>query len=238
MASARIVFYNGLHLEGKMAEVLGEMGARGVRTVAVASCIPEQSLIASEGFSGVHDPHVWFDVGLWRQAAVCVRDALVEADQDRADRYYERGLAFDAELASLDDWVRESMARIPADRRVLVTAHDAFSYFGRAYGVEVRGLMGVSTAAEAATADVQQLAGFIAERGVPAIFVESSVSPRYVEAIRQAVEARGVDVANGGSLYSDALGDLDGPAATYVGTVRHNVDTIVSALVADEGSRP
>jgi manganese/zinc/iron transport system substrate-binding protein len=119
---------------------------------------------------------------------------------------------------------------------VLVTAHDAFSYFGRAYGVEVRGLLGVSTAAEAGTADVQELAEFIAERRIPAVFVESSVPPRYVEALQQAVQARGFDVDIGGSLYSDALGNPDSPEATYIGTVRSNVDTIVNALVVASGN--
>jgi manganese/zinc/iron transport system substrate-binding protein len=230
MASARVVFYNGLHLEGKMGEVLAEMGSQGVTTVAVAECLPEASLIASEGFSGIHDPHVWFDVGLWLQAVDCVRDALAEIDPANADAYRGRAASYRAELSELDAWMRQRIAEIPEKARVLVTAHDAFSYFGRAYGIEVRGLMGVSTAAEAATSDVQELAEFINKRRVPAIFVESSVSPRYVEALRQAVAARGFDVAIGGSLYSDALGDTDGPAGTYVGTVRANVETIVAAL--------
>jgi manganese/zinc/iron transport system substrate-binding protein len=235
MASARVVFFNGLHLEGKMGDVLAEMGSRGVRTVAVADCVPETSLIVSRGFAGVHDPHIWFDVGLWREAATCVRDALVEVDPAHADRYASRAETYLAELSELDSWVRGRIAEIPGERRVLVTAHDAFSYFGRAYGVEVRGLMGISTAAEAATADVQELARVIAVRRVPAIFVETSVSPRSIEALRQAVAARGFDVAIGGSLYSDALGNPDGPAATYAGTVRHNVNTIVDALAGLPG---
>lgn len=235
MGSARIVFYNGLHLEGKMGEVLAQMGSRGVETVAVAGCLPESTLIASEAFSGVHDPHVWFDVGLWRQAADCVRDALVEVDPANAEGYRSRADSYVAELSELDAWVRQQIERVRPENRVLVTAHDAFSYFGRAYGIEVRGLMGISTAAEAATADVQQLAEFIAERRVPAIFLESSVTPRYIEALRQAVVARGFDVALGGSLYSDALGDPGGSAGTYVGMVRANVETIVAALAGEQG---
>ena len=133
-------------------------------------------------------------------------------------------------FADLDGWVRERVATLPDERRVLVTAHDAFSYFGRAYDMEVRGLLGVSTAAEAGTADVQALAAFIADRGLPAVFVESSVPPRFVEALTEAVLARGGDVTIGGSLYSDALGSPGGPAETYVGTVRANVETIVGAL--------
>lgn len=230
MASAQLIVYNGLHLEGKMTEVIAEMGGRGVETAPVASCVPDESLLPVEGYDQLHDPHVWFDVGLWQHAAACLRDALIRIDPDNADGYQQRGDAVITELAGLDVWVREQIASLPDNRRVLVTAHDAFSYFGRAYGMEVRGLLGVSTAAEAGTADVQALAEFIADRGLPAVFIESSVPPRYVEALTEAVAARGGDVAIGGSLYSDALGSPGGPAETYVGTVRLNVETMVGAL--------
>jgi len=235
LSSARAVFYSGLHLEGKMGEVFAEMSRRGVTTVAVADCIPESELIRSAGFSGVRDPHVWFDVSLWSHAAECVRDALADLDPDHAAAYQRRADAYRAELAALDAWVRERAAALPADRRVLVTAHDAFAYFGRAYGFEVRGLMGVSTAAEAAAADVQELAELIAERRIPAIFVESSVSPRFIRALREAVVARGFAVAIGGSLHSDALGDPAGPAATYPDMVRSNIETITNALAERTG---
>jgi manganese/zinc/iron transport system substrate-binding protein len=238
LSSARAIFYNGLHLEGKMGEVFAEMSRRGVTTVAVADCIPESELIRSEGFSGVHDPHCWFDVSVWCYAAECVRDALVDIDPDRAAAYRSRADAYLAELTTLDGWVRERAAALPEERRVLVTAHDAFGYFGRAYGFDVRGLMGVSTAAEAATSDVQQLARFIAERRIPAVFVESSVPPRFIRALREAVAARGFEVAIGGSLYSDALGDPAGPAATYPGMVRSNVETITSALAEKGEAEP
>jgi len=230
MSAAEAVFYNGLHLEGKMTEVLEQMGRRGVPTVAVADCIPEHDLITAEGFSGVHDPHVWFDVSLWRHAAECARDQLSAMDPDNAEGYASRGGAYLEELDALHHWIGERMAEVPREWRVLVTAHDAFSYFGRAYGVEVRGLLGISTAAEAGTADVTELASFIEARRIPAIFVETSVSPRYVEALQQAVVAKGFEVAIGGSLFSDALGEPGGPAGTYVGMVRTNVETIVGAL--------
>jgi manganese/zinc/iron transport system substrate-binding protein len=230
MASAELIVYNGLHLEGKMTDVLAEMGNRGVATVAVAECLPPERLLPVAGFDGLHDPHVWFDVALWREAAGCLRDALIRVDPANAEAYRQRGDALLDELAGLHAWVGERVAAIPEERRVLVTAHDAFSYFGRAYDLEVRGLLGVSTAAEAGTADVQQLAAFIAERGLPAVFVESSVSPRFVEALIEAVRARGGEVTIGGSLYSDALGSPGSPAETYVGTVRANVETIVEAL--------
>jgi len=230
MASAEAVFLNGLHLEGKMGEVLSEMDQRGVATVAVAECLPESELFESAGYPGLHDPHVWFDVGLWARVAECTRDALIEIDPDNAEGYRTRAASYLADLAALDTWVLERVASVQPDRRVLVTAHDAFEYFGRAYGFEVRGLLGVSTASEAGTADVQALADFIADRRIPAVFVESSVPPRYVEALTEAVASRGFDVVIGGSLYSDALGNPDGPAGSYVGTVRSNVEIIVGAL--------
>jgi manganese/zinc/iron transport system substrate-binding protein len=230
MASAEAVFLNGLHLEGKMGEVLSEMDQRGVTTVAVAECIDRSELLESAGYPGLHDPHVWFDVDLWGRVAECTRDALIEIDPDNADNYRSRAATYLADLTALGDWVRDRVASLQSERRVLITAHDAFAYFGQAYGFEVRGLLGISTASEAGTGDVQALAEFIADRRVPAVFVESSVPPRYVEALTEAVASRGFDVVIGGSLYSDALGDPDGPAGSYVGTVRSNVETIVGAL--------
>ena len=230
MATAEVVVFNGLHLEGKMTEVLEEMAGRGVATLAVAECAPGDRLLAVAGYDALYDPHVWFDVGLWQGAAACLRDELMSLDPGRAEGYRSRGDAYVAELAALDEWVRHRVATIPGPRRVLVTAHDAFAYFGRAYDLEVRGLLGISTSAEAGAADVQELAAFIAERRLPAVFVESSVSPRFVEALVEAVAARGGEVSIGGSLYSDALGSPGSPAATYVGTVRANVETIVGAL--------
>lgn len=230
MAAAQLIVYNGLHLEGKMTDVLAEIGTRGVDTLPVAECIPADRLLPVEGFETMHDPHVWFDVMLWREAAICLREALVRIDPANAEDYGMRGRALADDLERLDGWVREKVATLPEDRRVLVTAHDAFSYFGRAYGVEVRGLLGVSTAAEAGTADVQRLAGFIADKKLPAVFVESSVPPRFIEALTEAVAARGGAVTIGGSLYSDALGNPGSPAGTYFGTVEANVETIVGAL--------
>jgi manganese/zinc/iron transport system substrate-binding protein len=230
MSSAEAIFFNGLHLEGKMTEVLDRMGERGVTTVAVGECLPAEELITSAAFSGLHDPHVWFDVGLWAQATRCVADALAELAPAHATAYRNRAQAYRDELMEFDGWVQGRVGDLEPEQRVLVTAHDAFSYFGRAYGFEVYGLLGVSTASEAGTSDVKKLAHFIAERRVPAIFVETSVPPRYVRALKEAVEAQGFAVEIGGTLYSDSLGDSGTPAGTYVGTVRANVDTIVTAL--------
>jgi manganese/zinc/iron transport system substrate-binding protein len=230
MSSADAIFYSGIHLEGKMSEVLERMGERGMRTVAVAECVPEEDLIESAAFSGLHDPHVWFDVALWSQTVSCVVETLVALDPGNADGYRERAARYVEELDALDRWVRERVKDLAPEQRILVTAHDAFGYYGRAYGFEVRGLLGVSTASEAGTSDVQELADFIVEEEVPAIFVETSVPPRYVQALQEAVNARGFGVEIGGSLYSDALGDPGTPAGNYAGTVRANVDTIVTAL--------
>ncbi len=236
MSSAEAIFFSGLHLEGKMSEVLERMGERGVRTVAVAECLPEDRLIESAGFSGLHDPHVWFDVALWSRSADCVAESLAELDPAHEAVFRQRAADATAELAALDGWVRERVSILEPEQRVLVTAHDAFGYFGRAYGFEVRGLLGVSTASEAGTSDVQELAAFIAERRIPAIFVETSVPPRYVQALREAVRARGFAVEIGGSLYSDSLGNPGTPASSYEGTVRANVDTIVNALMRPPGT--
>ncbi|HWL32655.1 MAG TPA: zinc ABC transporter substrate-binding protein [Gaiellaceae bacterium] len=226
---ADVIFYGGLHLEAKMADVLERIQERRA-TQAVTDAIPRAKLLSPAQFKGQHDPHVWFDVRLWQLAVEQVRDTLSRLDPGSAGLYRRNAEAYLAELDGLDDYVRRQALRVPEDRRVIITAHDAFNYFGKAYGFEVRGLQGISTAAEAGAGDVQGLARFIADRRIPAIFVESSVSPRTIEAVREAVRARGFDVEIGGSLYSDAMGNPGTPDGTYVGMVRHNIDTIVEGL--------
>ena len=162
-----------------------------------------------------------------------MQGALSEIDPEHAEDYAANAEAYLAELEDLDAYVAEQAARVPEEQRVLITAHDAFNYFGDAYGFEVRGLQGISTASEASTADVQALASFIAERQIPAIFVESSVPPRTVEAVQAAVRAQGFEVQIGGELFSDAMGNPGTAEGTYNGMVRHNIDTIVSALLGE-----
>jgi len=229
LAEAELVFFNGLHLEAAMGEVLEEMD-RWRPTRAVTDSIPRSALRAPPEFKGNYDPHVWFDVRLWQRTIAVVVATLSEHDPAYAGEYRARGAAYSAELAALDAWVRQRVSVLPPERRVLVTAHDAFNYFGLAYGFEVKGLQGISTASEAGTADVQRLAEEIAARRIPAIFVETSISPRTVEALQAAVRSRGFDVQIGGSLFSDAMGDGGTPEGTYIGMVRHNVNTIVNAL--------
>lgn len=230
LEGADLIAYSGLHLEAKMADVLERVGERR-RVVSCTDGIPRDRLIAVD--EEQVDPHVWFDVELWKGCAEQVRDALTDADPAHADLYRRNTEAYLSELDRLDAYARGQASRVPEALRVLVTAHDAFGYFGRAYGFEVRGLQGVSTATEAGARDVQELADFIADRRIPAIFVESSISPRTIEALQEAVRARGFDVAVGGSLYSDAMGEAGTPDGTYLGMVRHNVDTIVGSLLGE-----
>lgn len=231
---ADLIVYNGLHLEARMGDVLAGLSSRKP-TLAVAEAIPVDRLLSSPDYADAHDPHVWFDVRLWRLGIEPLAARLSELDPANAEAYRARAAAYAKELDLLDAELRATFATIPDGQRVLVTAHDAFGYFGRAYGFDVRGLQGISTATEAGTADMQNLAAFIAERRIPAIFVETSVSTRALEAVREAVRARGFDVRLGGAIYSDALGDTDTPAGTYAGMVRHNAATITAALREGSG---
>jgi manganese/zinc/iron transport system substrate-binding protein len=233
LAGADLVLYNGLHLEAAMEEVLEGMSRRTM-SVAVTEWIAESDLLRPPEFEGSRDPHVWFDVRLWMEAVRRVGAALATADAEHAAEYAEREAAYLGELEELDAWVRQRVATLPPSRRVLVTAHDAFNYFGRAYGVEVLALQGISSQVEAGTADVQRLAHEIVRRGVPAVFVETSIPQRLIEAVQAAAAARGHRVIVGGSLFSDALGDAGTPEGTYVGMVRHNVENIVRALQGRE----
>lgn len=231
---ARIIFYNGLHLEARMAEVLEHMNER-VPTVAVGEAVDPDLLLAPPEFQGAYDPHIWFDVRLWITATGAVRDGLIREDPVHAESYRRSAAEYISRLEDLDEYVRRRAAQVPREQRVLVTAHDAFNYFGRAYGFEVRGLQGISTASEAGTGDVQALTDLITSRRIPAVFVESSIPLRTIEAVQAAVRARGFNVQIGGQLYSDAMGSPNTPDGTYIGMVRHNIDTIVGALLGDPG---
>ena len=224
---ADAIFYSGLHLEGKMSDVLVRM-ARKKPTFAVTEYIPEDRVL--ENTEGGFDPHLWFDASLWREAAGVVRDALKAFDPKHAGEYQSRSDAYQADLSKLHDEAKSRLATIPKDRRVLVTAHDAFRYFGRAYDVEVKGIQGISTESEAGVKEVNQLVNFLVERKVKAVFVESSVSDKNVRALLEGCKARGHTVVIGGELFSDAMGKDGTPQGTYVGMIRHNVGTIVNAL--------
>ena len=230
LTEAELVFYNGLHLEGKMVEIFEQMEGRGMRFHAVSAGLSNEQLLHSEQFSGSHDPHIWFDPALWAHAAGRVGEVLAELDPDHATVYTASVEAYRVELESLSSWARMALDSVPAEYRVLVTSHDAFGYFGRAFDLDVYGLQGLSTVLEAGTADVRDLAAFVAERQIPSLFLESSISPRGMEAVQAAVSARGFEVRIGGTLYGDALGGPGTGADTYVGMLRSNVETIVAGL--------
>jgi manganese/zinc/iron transport system substrate-binding protein len=224
---ADIILYSGLHLEGKLADLLERMGRRKP-TTAVAEWIAKGRIISDD--TGAHDPHVWFDVSLWSQAAAAAADALAAFDPPHAETYRANLKAYQARLAELHTYSAEQIATVPVERRVLVTAHDAFQYFGKAYGIEVRGIQGISTTSEAGVRRVRELVDFLVERKIKAVFVETSVSDQNVRSLLEGCAARGHEIVIGGTLYSDAMGDEGTPEGAYEGMVRHNVDTIVKAL--------
>jgi len=230
MSNAELVVYNGLHLEGKMVDIFEQMHSSGRAVHAVTDGLGDEDLLSSDYFAGSRDPHIWFDARLWSKAAEGVAGLLSELDPVHSEDYQARALAYQAQLDSLDAWARNELAGIKLESRVLITSHDAFGYFGRAYDLEVRGLQGLSTALEAGTADVRDLADFVAERRIPALFVESSISPRGIEAVREAVQSRGFDVLIGGTLYGDALGEAGSGADSFITMFRSNVETIRDGL--------
>ncbi len=230
LTSAQLIFYNGLHLESKMGDILAKMSGN-TKTIAVTDTVDRNLLLTPPEFEGQYDPHLWFDVTLWMKAVGKVRDTLSEYDSDNTLMYWTNAERYLAKLSELHEYVKVQAERVPSEQRILVTAHDAFNYFGKAYGFEVRGLQGISTATEAGIADVQELATFIAEKRIPAIFLESSVSSRSLTAVQAAVNSKGFDVKIGGELFSDAMGNKGTPEGTYIGMVRYNIDTIVKALI-------
>jgi len=224
LRQADLILYNGLHLEGKMAENL----AKNPKAKAVAEPLPKDRLLEEEGQP---DPHVWFDVSLWAQTIDVVEKALVELQPQHAELYRKNAAAYRQELSRLHEEVRSSLASIPQDQRVLVTAHDAFRYFGRAYGIEVKGLQGVSTATEAGLRRVEEVVDLVVARKIKALFPESSVPPDGVKKVLERCQARGHSVRLAdGELYSDAMDEPGTPAGTYVGMVRSNVRLIVESL--------
>ncbi len=229
---ADIIFYNGLHLESKMADLLGDMSGN-TKSFAVVESVSKELLLPLPDSNGQYDPHLWFDVSLWMKVVENVRDSLIEYKPDIKADIIRNAKQYLDELTQLHQYVKAQVERIPVEKRVLITAHDAFSYFGNAYGFEVRGLQGISTVAKASIADVQELAIFITERRIPAVFIETSVSVKNLEAVKAAVKSKGYEVAIGGELFSDAMGSEGTPEGTYIGMVRYNIDTIVSALGID-----
>ncbi len=233
LSEADIVFYVGLELEGRMIDTLDQLPSLDIPTIAVGNAISEDDLMMPEEYEGNPDPHVWFSVPLWMRTVEIVRDELIEYSPDDTGTFESNASAYLEELEALDAYVREQTETVPEDARVLITAHDAFGYFGEEYGYEVYGIQGLSTASEAGAGDIQDLTDLIVEREIPAIFVESSVPPATIEAVQEAARAQDWDVTIGGSLYSDAMGDDGTPEGTYIGSFTHNIDTIVTALTGE-----
>jgi manganese/zinc/iron transport system substrate-binding protein len=229
IARAQIIFYNGLHLEGKMTETLHKINKKRI-TVALGESLPKNLLHATASFGGSYDPHIWFDVSLWSKTAIAVEQALAKEAPEFANEFKQNRLAFEKELTQLHTEVLIAISTIEKDRRILITAHDAFGYFGKAYKMEVRGLQGISTLTDYGLSDVNELVAFIVSKKIKAIFVESSVSGRAINAVLVGCKSKGWPVKIGGTLYSDALGAANTPEGTYIGMVKYNTHTIVSAL--------
>jgi manganese/zinc/iron transport system substrate-binding protein len=230
LREADLVLYGGLHLEGRMADLFTELSRRRPVTAVTKDMPHDQLLSPPAGLATEFDPHVWFDVTLWEQASRTIAAALSEVDPAHAPTYQANLDTYLRELTALDAFVRERIATIPADRRLLVTSHDAFGYFGRRYGMEVAGIQGISTAAEATTADIERVAALLAQRRLPAVFVESSVPRQTIDALVAAAAQRGVTVRVGEQLFTDAAGNPGTPEGTYVGMVRANTERIVAGL--------
>ena len=230
MQEADIVLYNGIHLEGKMGEIFEDLGKQDKDIICIEEGINKDKILADPATPGSLDPHIWFDVTIWMDAAKHVSKELTEIDPENADEYKANLDSYLVELEELDSYISKRVSELNDEQRVLVTAHDAFGYFGEAYGFEVKGLQGITTDAEAGTADVSELATYIANNKIKAVFVESSVPPKNIEALQDAVKAKGFNVEIGGELYSDSLGDESTGHDTYITTFKANIDTIVDAL--------
>ena len=236
LSNADAIFYSGLHLEGRMSDLFAQR-ARVKPTFAVTEGLVsrgDKRLRQPEAFEGNYDPHVWHDVSMWSDCVHDVAEMLGKLDPPHAADYDKNAHEYMAELAELHEYCKAEIVKIPESSRVLVTAHDAFEYFGKAYGIEVWGLKGISTDSEKDLAHQEEVQKMIIERKIPAVFVESTIAHRTIEALIEPCRAAGWDLKNGGELYSDALGAADSDASTYTGMIRHNVQTIVKGLTSTE----
>lgn len=229
IAAADLVFYSGLLLEGKMTDALERVG-ESKPVISVAGRLPEDELLAPEGSGGHPDPHVWMDIALWMRGIDVVAEALGEHLPEHREQFEANAAEYKSQLEKLDAYARESLGSIPEERRVLVTSHDAFNYFGRAYGLEVMGVQGLSTESAAGLQRINELVDVLVEQQVPAVFVESSVPRKSIEALVQGAESRGTSVRIGGELFSDAMGPSGTYEGTYIGMLDHNITLVTRAL--------
>lgn len=237
LQSADVVFYVGLLLEGKMSDTLVRIASQGSPVYPVTELIEEGFLLESETYDGLHDPHVWMDVSAWSQAVEVVTEKLNDFDPVNAEYYRANADEYKAQLGQLDAYVAGVIASIPEEQRVLVTAHDAFNYFGRAYNIEVRGIQGISTESEAGLDDINTLVDFLVQRDIGAVFVETSVADKNVRALVEGAGAQGHAVRIGGELFSDAMGEPGTYEGTYVGMIDHNATVISRALGGNAPAR-
>lgn len=230
LQNADVVFYNGLNLEGNMTDIFTEIG-KTRPVLAIAETIPSNQLLNDE--EGAVDPHIWFDIHLWKQALAAAVDTLKEASPEDAEYFENNKKSY---FAKLDELIEEAkkLSTIPENKRVLVTAHDAFGYFGRMHGIEVVGLQGLSTADEIGLSDIQETIDLLVERQVPAVFIESTIPEDTIRSVIEGAARRGLDVELGGELFSDAMGEAGTEEGTYIGMYRHNVDTIYHALNGED----
>lgn len=228
-----VVFYNGLLLEGRMTDVLERAATGGKPVIAVTESLDESFLLAPPEFAGHHDPHVWMDPSAWAKAAEVVRDRLIAFDPEGSAVYEANAATMLADIEDLNAYAEAVLATVPENQRTLVTAHDAFNYFGRRFGFEVVGIQGISTDSEAGVRDIERLVTLIVDNNIPAVFVESTVAERNVRALVDGARAQGQDVIIGGSLFSDAMGAPGTWEGTYIGMIDHNVTTIARALGGD-----
>lgn len=228
--SADAVFYNGLLLEGKITDALIRVATAGKKVFAVTELIDPSYLLEPSEFQGHYDPHVWMDPRAWTQAVEAIRAKLLEIDSAGTQVYNANAEAYKRKLEELDRYAENALKSVPASSRVLVTAHDAFNYFGRRYGFEVLGIQGISTESEAGVKDIEQLVAVLVDRKIGAVFVESTVSKRNIQALIEGAAARGYTVRIGGELFSDAMGKSGTYEGTYIGMIDHNVSSIARAL--------
>ena len=233
LLDADVIIYNGLHLEGKMTEVFDKLKKQKF-IIEASDAIEEKDLINNTSFQGAHDPHIWFDASLWASVVLHIgeqlADHLEEKESSQKELFLNNANAYQAKLLKLHKQVRLDIQEVEPDKRVLITAHDAFAYFGRAYDIEVKGLQGISTVSEYGLKDVSNLVNFIIERKIQAVFIESSVSERSLKAVVEGCNSQNFSIEIGGTLYSDAMGEPESKAGNYIGMFETNVSTIVNAL--------
>ncbi|MDG2224614.1 MAG: zinc ABC transporter substrate-binding protein [Rubripirellula sp.] len=227
--SGDIVFYSGLMLEGKMADTLIKV-ARKKPVIAVTEQVDEANLLEPEDFAGHFDPHLWMDVAAWSNCVDVITEVLAEQAPQHADFFRANATAYKTDLEALHQYGLDSIGSIPEERRILITSHDAFNYFGRAYGLEVQGVQGLSTESEAGLQRINELVDLLVEKKISAVFVESSVPSKNIEALVEGARSKGHDVVVGGELFSDAMGETGTYRGSYIGMLDHNITLVARGL--------